>query len=202
VTVDDQPADRLGKDYTCPQCGPDPRGEAEHAKWQHTWPPGGDGDDSTEATVDDFAAFMAARYDEAEALAQQAGGDEWADNGDVVSAALAKGDYGPRGYWVAAASFACESEWEPLHEGHAEFIAANDPAHRLADIKLKRAILAEHAHCAAASWPDRTVPRGFGCSICHWHPDYGQLDDGWCATVRQLGTEFASHPGYKESWKP
>jgi hypothetical protein len=32
--------DRLGKDYACPQCGPDPRGEAEHAKWQHTWPPG------------------------------------------------------------------------------------------------------------------------------------------------------------------
>lgn len=68
------------------------------------------------------------------------------------------------------------------------------PERRLADIKLKRAILAAHPHTADTLW---------ACWICGFDAEEGRKDrKHWCATVRQLGTEFASHPAYKAEWVP
>lgn len=88
---------------------------------------------------EDLARFLADRYDEAEALALAAG------NG-------AKGEWGPRlhpgmgGHLLdGLGDVVIYDEGSPADEQF-DYIAAVDPAHRLADVKLKRAILAEHEH--------------------------------------------------------
>lgn len=146
---------------------------------------------------DDLARFLADRYDEAEALARAAGeGDE--------HGGLAWHQYDPeRAPGKIVDKHGCTivyDEGSPTAD-EAAFIAAVDPAHRLADIALKRTILAEHKHYD--EFADSAVSVHFGCELCHWHSEYG-IPPGvdWCATVRQLGTEFASHSAYKESWKP
>lgn len=68
---------------------------------------------------------------------------------------------------------------------------------RLADIALKRAILAEHARVersheiviCAVCW---TVGRQTGAHL--------EGDPYPCATVRQLGTEFSDHADYRPEW--
>jgi hypothetical protein len=69
---------------------------------------------------------------------------------------------------------------------------------RQRDLALKRAILALH-HPDGDKWPD--------CKECSCQGALAATDCGGtvpspCATVRQLGTEFAEHPAYKEGWKP
>jgi hypothetical protein len=121
---------------------------------------------------EDFARFLADRYDEAEtderALA------EWAPGRELF---VGTENYG---------------EATPFRD--------YDPAHRLADIKLKRAILAEHV-------PEANDGGGAVCDRCaDWTEETRQDVDrrmSWpCTTLRQLGTEFAEHPAYKEGWKP
>ena len=148
------------------------------------------------STPGDLADFLTARYDEAQARAKagDVGHGQWTATEHADDGWLILDEHGD-----LVANVRPERSWDG---GTAAYIAANDPARRLADIKLKRAILAEHAHDDACSWPDRTKPRGFGCSICDWDRDYGQGDGGWCATVRQLGTEFAEHPAYRPEWRP
>lgn len=138
---------------------------------------------------DDFGRFLADRYDEADALARAA-------------STSPKGKWGPRldesigGHLLDDAGEIVvydESAPSPWQFDH---IAANDPAHRLADIKLKRAILALH-HPDGDKWPD--------CKECSCRGALAATDCGgtvpWpCATARQLGTEFAEHPAYKEEW--
>lgn len=126
--------------------------------------------------TDAFAAFMEARYAEAEARARAC------QHPSPWKAAEEEHDS-----WIVT-----DADGEPViyDEGtptleEAAFIAANDPAHRLADIALKQAILARHASA--------TDP-------CDAH-------DAWfrsvlCATARQLGTEFSKHPQYQAEWAP
>jgi hypothetical protein len=80
--------------------------------------------------------------------------------------------------------------------GLLDYIALNEPAARLRDVRLKRAILAGHR-------PDEYDPEY--CRTCV------QAEPGWastapaetpCETVRQLGTEFSRRPDYREEWKP
>lgn len=141
------------------------------------------------AAPDDLAAFIADRYDEAEALAKAASHGtkgKWAGRLDEALGGHLLDDSGEVVVYDEGAPSDCQFD----------HIAANDPAHRLADIKLKRAVLATHA---------RVESMLVECGTCH------ESEEGWaatvpvqwpCATVRQLGTEFASHPDYREDWKP
>lgn len=129
----------------------------------------------------DLTAFLGARYDEAEArergmleMLAKAGPDATLaicfDDGTSSNAA----DYNP---------------WD--------FIADYNPAHRLADIKGKRAILALHPRV-------KSHDGDYGCETCDWdsHCEMVGGNERWCLTVRQLGTEFEDHPDYQEAWKP
>lgn len=126
---------------------------------------------------DDLIAFISARYDRAEARAKAAGGD------------------GPDGRWrrsgvrlgrieTASDNVVTSGEGSP-DAMQAAHIAAVDPAHRLRDVALKRAILAGHT---------------IGHDPCDAHD--ASLRSAWCATVRQLGTEFSGHDGYRPGWAP
>lgn len=135
--------------------------------------------------MDDFAQFLEDRYDEAEALANAAAADgtpEWNLGDDPDPMIGASRIYDAKGEVVVYD----EGAPSPNEAAH---IAANDPAHRLADLKLKRAILAEHA-------PVRSEGR-LMCATC-----LGRRTFYPCPTACQLGTEFAEHPAYQESWKP
>ena len=149
-------------------------------------------------TADGFTEFLAACYDEAEAKARAAarkrkppwraetfaGGAGGRVNNSPEGASLTAHD---RGHVADA-----------INGAVAEHIASVDPAHRLADIRLKRAILAGHKPCMLDRWQV--------CGTCRpvdpEHP--GDLTSApWpCKTVRQLGTEFDGHPAYREAWKP
>lgn len=142
----------------------------------------------------ELIAFLTARYDEAERLISYAGPAR------IAWLTLFRPD-GQLDYTTVAAALGDESGWcadgKVMREASVVRVIY-DPAQRRADIALKRAILAEHKH-AKSEWPGTP---DFGCQICHYHDEYGQQGYGWCATVRQLGTEFAGHPDYDESWKP
>ena len=152
--------------------------------------------------MDDLAQFLAARYDEAEASAKAAIPgpwtlDEWTGGfGRTASVMVPFGPAAPD----AKTGLTSLVQLGTQDYETARHIAANDPAHRLADIKLKRAILALHEH-RKADTKDRNGP-DFGCGICHEDRDYGIIGYGWCATVRHLATEFASHAGYRAEWAP
>lgn len=148
--------------------------------------------------ADDLAAFLAARYDEAQALAEAATPGPWTaivhttdDQGIIIDSHYPPGN----GHILGSAIM---SDDETRNRENAAHIAATDPAHRLRDIALKRAILAEHKHYPAFT-PDEY---DFGCGVCHDNGDYGVCGYGWCATVRHLGTEFSDHPDYRPEWKP
>lgn len=128
--------------------------------------------------MNDLAAFIAACYDEAEALAKAAGGEDPDDH------RWHQTDPDWRPGWIEAANgnVVVYDEGSPDAE-QAAFIADMDPKHRLADIALKRAILAD-------------AMRVFGAT-----DDLGAFRLAE-RTVRQLGTEFAAHPGYNPSWAP
>lgn len=81
------------------------------------------------------------------------------------------------------------------NEAQARFIAYHDPAHALHSVEAVRKILAEHAHVPV----DGTV----GCSICALIPrEVTVAPDGWCQTVRLLGSIWSVHPDYRQEWAP
>lgn len=98
--------------------------------------------------------------------------------------------------------------WGELENEYGEHIAANDPAHVLADIAAKRKILALHAVDVK---PTDTPPfdamtgerlrRDYSveCAVCGW----ASLDPtSACETLRLLAEPFRHHPDYDESWRP
>ena len=150
-------------------------------------------------TVDDLLQFLTARYDEAEAMALAAG------NG-------AKGEWGPRlhpgmgGHLLdGLGDVVIYDEGSPADEQF-DYIAAVDPAHRLADIKLKRAILAQYEE-AVATMNEQVAKRlgpGPVAGDVYLCADPGTLAEVGALSVvlRQLGTEFSRHPEYKAGWAP
>ena len=76
-----------------------------------------------------------------------------------------------------------------------------DPADVLADVEIKRRIIALHAHDA---------PNPHECPTWKWrdpdHPDDpAETDTGWaadCATLRLLAQPYAEHPDYRPEWRP
>ena len=131
----------------------------------------------------DLAAFLADRYDEAEARAR--------------AAIKALPPYALKPLRDRAG--------DKLPEALAAHIDLSDPVHRLADIALKRAILAEYE--AAVATMDRQIKERLPGPIAgdvYLVADPAVLAEvgALSLVVRQLGTEFADHPAYKESWKP
>jgi Family of unknown function (DUF6221) len=175
---------------------------------------------------DDLPQFLADRYDEAEALARAWQSPPWGDDATswkVVGRREPRYDNG-RSETLTAIDVsgrpvnfaeAIQVRWDSNGERSA-YIAANDPKHRLADIKLKRAILAEHAREPVykpetlALYPDRPEMAEMAtCRRCHELDEDAEIDEDrcgdleWpCANVRQLGTEFTEHPGYRPEWAP
>lgn len=148
-----------------------------------------------------LGAFLDARYGEAEAMARdliesEAAAAEWHEQSSGV---LVTGPPEHDDAW--AGMFAIGDS------RITRFIAATDPAHRLADIALKRAILALHRSTvtkreqhAFDSSTGEPIPDEYDgdCELCGWFDP----EAGGCKTVRQLGTEFSGHPGYKQEWAP
>ena len=133
--------------------------------------------------MDDLSAFLAARYGEAEAAATPG-----RDALDDLRFELKRGDP-----YEQHLSSRIEDGLDSQTRVWRELV--------LRDIALKRAILAEHQHVMADAVTSRG-PESFGCRTCDCIPDEGTYGGGWCATVRQLGTEFSDHPGYKPGWAP
>lgn len=81
-------------------------------------------------------------------------------------------------------------DWNPW-----DVIDDYDPAHRLADIALKRAILAAYVEAKAAVPP-----------VDDWYEVADGIKIGNAEAleqaVRQFGTEFAGHPAYQSEWAP
>ena len=74
---------------------------------------------------------------------------------------------------------------------------------RLADIALKRAILALHAEDPPGGFTrnpgdcrECSCDGALAATDCFYTVDYP------CPTVRQLGTEFSKRPDYQDRWKP
>lgn len=152
----------------------------------------------------DFAAFLDARYDEAGALAQAATAGPWKyqvfrrDEGHREWVMCGRSS--PYGVMIGDAGIG----WMPSTGiPDPDFIAACDPAHRLRDIALKRAILAEHAQVRADS-DEEDEEGATGCRVCDWDRDCGEVRPAGrpCVTARQLGTEFSDHPDYRPGWAP
>jgi hypothetical protein len=148
--------------------------------------------------MEDLADFLAARYDEAEALVRAAMDDtrhcsscdpasgEWAVDPTHPPLLLDKG------------SDATVTYDESAPKGLFGYLVSVDPAHRLADIALKRAILAEHAPYDCG---EPAVQRCTRCASDDAYPNGVAVMAAYpCATARQLGNEFSKHPGYKAGW--
>jgi hypothetical protein len=114
------------------------------------------------SVMDDLTAFLAARYDEAETIAQKLLRTAQ-DVGLELKEPRLLGKHIPGwGYWP---------DVEAMCTG------------RLADVALKRAILADAA-------------RVFGATN-----DLGAFKLAE-RTIRQLGTEFSDHTDYRQEWAP
>jgi hypothetical protein len=72
-------------------------------------------------------------------------------------------------------------------EGVARFIAANDPVQRLAEVDVKRQILALHAENIHHE-----------CEACNER----QGGDYPCQTIRLVALPFADRAGYRADWEP
>lgn len=173
----------------------------------------------------DIAEFIAARYDDIEQTARDAGGatvigtpgnwhpaptgDEWeasrGPGGDeellvALRPGLPRPPNGTGGYWGAAFSNTtddCDPDaWSPMPR--LEHMALHDPAAVLRDLASKRALLAMHE----------------GEHYCPTDPDGGRSTyynylSGWaeekdhpqiCPVHRLLAAPFAAHADYKAEW--
>ena len=137
--------------------------------------------------MDDLVAFLNARLDEDEQQARAAisGQVDW-ENGWGESKTP-----GFPGVGIVPHVGRIHEDVQAAH------VAKWNPARVLADVEAKRRILAEHA-----------VDAGLFCRTCF---DPGTLDrypDEFsqrrfpCPTLRLLALPFASHPDYRDEWKP
>ena len=76
--------------------------------------------------------------------------------------------------------------------------ALHDPAAVLADIAMKRAILAEHPQVPADRLDNGPQT---GCRTCHVDSHCGEtMAEGLCETVRHLAAPHSAHPDYNPDW--
>lgn len=131
----------------------------------------------------DLAEFLRARLDEREMVSRHAGEGRIAwltyllGNGELSRTTVAADHHD--GYWCAGGKLLPEP---------ASVLIVYDQAEALRDVAAKRAILVAHSPSdGLENW----------CKTCD--ADFGFYP---CPTVRQLGTEFADHDGYRQEWVP
>lgn len=147
--------------------------------------------------MSDLVVWLSGQYDQAETDASTACAGP-TDDGEWKS--------GLDAGWGAQNACRVEGSGITIYDegGHSEaqaaFIAAHDPAWRLADVALKRQILADHVmdDFGASSYPEPDDPPPI-CTRCKDYPDSVEWP---CRTVRLLAAEFAGRDGYLEDWKP
>ena len=127
--------------------------------------------------------YLTARYDEAEELARgvEDNSEPWPGRWD------ADGNRAVRTYNGHVLAYATHGEFKP---GFAAYVADRDPASRLADIALKRALLAEYL-----SFREEFQRGDVGPGL---RTGTKVLED----VVRQLGTEFSRRADYLDEWRP
>jgi hypothetical protein len=151
----------------------------------------------------EVAAFISARLNEDEQPARTATGGPWrVDSEDYAEAILSTADPsvtvvgGSR--WGGEASV-FESTEDAVH------IARHHPARVLAEVEAKRSIVIWHR----AVQTDRFIhPDGSSAGtleVCHTC-DANSTDADWpdfpCLTLCYLALPYASHPDYREEWRP
>ncbi len=162
------------------------------------------------ATATDLTAWLSARYDAAEQRARAATPGPWhvgerdpedVDDGSGWSL-FAPGRTHPRIPTAVVSALGCCEKGGVWKRPDAAHIADLDPSWRLADIELKRQILAEHP--PTRGWDGDNLD-GPICHQCAGTDISGGLegDPYPCRTVRLLAAEFADADGYdSERWGP
>lgn len=125
--------------------------------------------------MDDLAAFLNARFDEVE--------------GEARAAQEVRSDYHA---WHSAEDLRVQG----MDDRDALHIAAHSPAQVLADVDSSRRIMWEHRPLR------RRVTGSTGgtvadCQRCSQFP--AQYP---CLTLRLLALRYASHPDYRQEWRP
>lgn len=155
-----------------------------------------------QVTASDLTAWLSARYDEQEQQARAATPGPWlvGKSGEVETVAK----YGTPGYEEPLrVTQDGEGLSAAIDEPDAAYIAAHDPAWALADLAVKRAILADHVMDDFGAFePDDLDPPPI-CLRCKSVEAYYEAAKWPCRTVRLLASEFAGEPGYdQEGWAP
>jgi hypothetical protein len=134
----------------------------------------------------DLPEFLSARLDMDEATARAATPGPWHEYRD------------PLGFCVEAdgrgrvARFGDRRDHED--EPNATHIARWDPARVLAEVKAKRAIMAEHTNGGESR------PGKYFCTECGSGEPYEYPTQWPCATLRLLAAPYADHRDYDPAW--
>jgi hypothetical protein len=133
--------------------------------------------------------FLRARLDEDEALAREAPPGPWHIGNAVDPTQPCHVHTFPGARMVA----------DGLNWLVAEHIARQNPARVLAEVEAKRRILHEHKP-AKPKYLSRWEP---GCMTCSTAQAWDEkANEAHCLTLRLLALPYASHPDYREEWKP
>ncbi|MFJ4919470.1 DUF6221 family protein [Streptomyces sp. NPDC088725] len=123
----------------------------------------------------DLLAFVSARLDEEQQIAERAGAGSWRCPPDLP---------GEVHEAIGAVAFS------PRNQGFDHHIAYQNPAQTLRRIETARILLSEYAEVAALD-TDRPT---------HDFPSGRAVGLGF--VVRQMAAEHAGHPGFKAAWLP
>jgi hypothetical protein len=195
--------------------------------------------------VDDLIGWFREQLDEEERDARLADtGQRWEATVDLAACGpgvrTCPETVGDPGEWSRDVNYVvwrCDDEQDGCPEAargwsaEARHIARHDPARVLAEVEVKRRILADHARSQSgfiwiksakvtnrtdvvAEWANAEgvkvsrVPL-LVCSRCaDWYPD-AMIDEGShanhgfpCLTVKLLALPYSDRPGYREEWRP
>ena len=134
----------------------------------------------------DLVAFLRARLDEDEAVADAASGPEWGDVSPtqpftVFDVAAYRNNKTLR---TAGAIAGVERAEDRVH------IARHDPARVLREVEAKRALLDEYASVAVNDLPEGGYEYATGWA------------NGLGLAVRYAAAAYADHPDYRPEWAP
>jgi hypothetical protein len=151
--------------------------------------------------------FLTARLDEDEAMALAAPGNQWvAYTEDSVAGASVYDEQ-----WVLLYPMHYDHD-EPLsnrpgatgpayiersRDGLARHVARHDPAHVLADIAAKRAIIAQREQVGLDIAMANADPRR-QMNL----PILVNVELVLDATIKHLASAYSDHPDYRDEWKP
>jgi hypothetical protein len=147
----------------------------------------------------DITAFISARLDEDEVLAELQPPWPWSVGDDPTEVIAEDGV-------EVATAFALSGNQQ---RNVAAYIARHDPACVLVEVKAKRAIVAMHEQAETWTWGQRPPGSLVGeprrelapwCSECQ--VEDGVVEGSWpCDTLKHLASIDADHPDYDPTWR-